>query len=321
MLLNVKDLKKYYPSYSKSTSKQPKFNRAVDGISFTLDKGKTLGLVGESGCGKTTTGKLILRLTKPTDGKILFKDRDILLLNKKEMRAKRKEMQIIFQDPYGSLNPQMTIASIVSEPFEIHENLTRKERRDAARELLNRVRLPSSYLDHYPHEFSGGQRQRICIARAIALKPQFIVCDEAVSALDVTTKSQIIDLLDELQELYGIAYLFITHDLSVVRRISDHVAIMFKGKIVEKGKTADLYNNTLHPYTVSLFSAIPIPDPTVKTEHNFTPYEENNSEFDVKTGCSYQNRCKKSIERCKDEIPELKEIEPEHFASCHRFSK
>lgn len=319
MLLKVKNLKKHYPTSSYSSSKDENFIRSVDDVSFSLEKGKTLGLVGESGCGKTTTGKLILRLIEPTSGEIFFDDEPITKLTKTAMRAKRKDMQIVFQDPYGSLNPRMTISSIIGEAFEIHENLTAKDRREASAELLKRVGMSDSYLDHYPHEFSGGQRQRICIARAIALKPKFIVCDEAVSSLDVSIRTQIIELLEELQESYGIAYLFIAHDLSAVKRLSESVAIMFKGKIVESARTEELYNNTLHPYTISLFSAIPIPDPCAKRERKFTTYEEISDWADDKTGCSYKNRCDHTSERCMNETPKLKEIEPDHFVSCHKW--
>lgn len=318
MLLNVKNLKKYYKIKASKSAKQ-QFIRAVDNVSFTIERSKTLGLVGESGSGKTTTGKLILRLIEPTSGKILFNDEEIMQMTKKEMQIKRNDMQIIFQDPYSSLNPKMTVGSIIGEAFEIHRNMNKIERREASLELLNKVGLSSNHLNHYPHEFSGGQRQRICIARAIALKPQFIVCDEAVSSLDVSIRSQIIELLEQLQQDYNIAYLFIAHDLSAVQRLSDHVAIMFKGKIVETAKTNEFYMNHLHPYTTSLFSAIPIPDPCVKRNRKFTVYEDINLEAEPEKGCDYQNRCEHVFERCKEIIPQLTEIGAEHFVSCHRF--
>lgn len=318
MLLEVKNLKKFYPETSNPPhSKTNGYKSAVDGISFTLDKGKTLSLVGESGCGKTTTGKLVLRLIEPTSGKILFKGSSLMELTKGEMRAKRKEMQIIFQDPYGSLNPRMTVSDIIGETFEIHEKKSKHERREAAAELLNKVGLSSSYLDHYAHEFSGGQRQRICIARAIALKPEFIVCDEPISSLDVSIKTQIINLLENLQEDYGISYLFIAHDLAIVKRLSDHVAVMFKGKIVEKAKTDELYNNPLHPYTISLLFAVPIPDPELKRKRNYATFNEitNQTETD---GCKYYNRCNKADHICKLKTPDPVEVETDHFVSCHK---
>ncbi|MGR3319924.1 MAG: ABC transporter ATP-binding protein [Candidatus Anammoxibacter sp.] len=318
MLLEVKNLKKIYPNKRNAILKQKGHTQAVNGVSFSLDKGKTLGLVGESGSGKTTTGKLVLRLVEPTGGEVYFNGISIMGLSKKEMVVKRKDMQIIFQDPYGSLNPKMTIANIIGEPFEIHKNMSKKERRNASAELLNRVGLSDRYLDHYPHEFSGGQKQRICIARAIALKPQFIVCDEAVSSLDVSTRAQIIELLKELQTCFGVSYLFITHDLNTAKHISDHIAVMFKGKIVEKAKAVNLFNNPLHPYSRDLIDAIPVPDPFTRKKRNCTLFDNITGNQKEQNGCSYSNRCTEAIHICNNEVPELTEIEDDHFVSCHK---
>ncbi|MGR3178598.1 MAG: ABC transporter ATP-binding protein [Candidatus Anammoxibacter sp.] len=321
MLLEVKNLKKIYPNKRNTFLKQTGYTHAVNGVSFSLDKGKTLGLVGESGSGKTTTGKLVLRLIEATEGEVYFNGIPIMGLSKKEMIAKRKDMQIIFQDPYGSMNPKMTIANIIGEPFEIHKNMSKKERRNASAELLNRVGLSDRYLDHYPHEFSGGQKQRICIARAIALKPQFIVCDEAVSSLDVSTRAQIIELLIELQTSFGISYLFITHDLNTAKHICDHIAVMFNGKIVEKAKAKNLFDNPSHPYSKSLLAAIPVPDPFIKRERNCTTFDNIADNPEDKKGCSFYNRCTEAINICNKEAPELIEVANDHFVSCHKAAK
>ncbi|MGR3220642.1 MAG: ABC transporter ATP-binding protein [Candidatus Anammoxibacter sp.] len=321
MLLEVKNLKKIYPNKINTILRQTESTYAVNGVSFSLDKGKTLGLVGESGSGKTTTGKLVLRLIEATEGEVYFNGISIMSLSEKEMMAKRKDMQIIFQDPYGSMNPKMNIAGIIGEGFEIHENMSRKERRSASAELLNKVGMSGRYLDHYPHEFSGGQKQRICIARAIALKPQFIVCDEAVSSLDVSTRAQIIELLKELQTCFGISYLFITHDLNTAKHMCDHIAVMFNGMIVEKTKALELFSNPLHPYSRSLLAAIPVPDPFIKRDRNCTTFDNITDDPNGKNGCSFYNRCPEAVNICRNEAPQLIEVANDHFVSCHRKAK
>lgn len=346
MLLEVKNLKKYYLIRSNIFSRDKGFVRAVDGVSFSIDKGETLSLIGESGCGKTTIGKLILRLIEPTEGEILFKGQSILKLNNREMRRRRKDMQIIFQDPYGSLDPMMTAGDIIGEAIEIHNRANKNDRNDMVRELLIKVGLPDNRIDCYPHEFSGGQRQRICIARAIALKPEFIVCDEPVSSLDVLIMRQIIDLLEMLQEEYGISYLFIAHDLAIVERISDIVAVMFKGKIVETARLDELYQNPLHPYTRLLFAAIPSIDhdrgrkcmplyndlayhadmPSLAGRLQGSRYGDSSISEGQKAcpeqsrmGCSFLERCPEAISICRYETPELFEAQTGHLVACHKM--
>ena len=317
VLLEVKQLKKYFPVKAGVFKKTVGYVKAVDEISFYIKEGETLGLVGESGCGKSTTGATILRLEEATSGEVKYQGKDVLGLNKKEMREMRKEMQIIFQDPYASLNPRMTVADIVGEPLDIHNLVNnKKERNERVRELLDSVGLTAEQMNRYPHEFSGGQRQRIGVARALAVSPKLIIADEPVSALDVSIQAQVINILQDLQREYGLTYLFIAHDLSVVKHISDRVAVMYLGKIVEMTGKEDLYNNPLHPYTQSLLSAIPIPDPTVNNERIILEGDVP-SPVNPPSGCRFHPRCPKAMEVCSEAIPEFKEYDDGHFAACH----
>ncbi len=319
-LLEVKDLKKHFPvDQGVFSSRFGKKVFAVDGISFSVGEGETLGLVGESGCGKSTTGRCVMRLLKITDGSIFFDGTSVHDLKGKALKDFRRDVQIIFQDPYASLNPRMTIGEIVGEPLLIHGVGTRKERRDKAKDLLAVVGLNPEHINRYPHEFSGGQRQRIGIARALALRPRLIVCDEPVSALDVSIQAQVINLLDELQDEFGMAYLFIAHDLSVVRHISDKVAVMYLGKIVEVGDWKGLYDEPHHPYTQSLLSAVPVPDPKKQRERQRIILEGDvPSPIDPPTGCRFHTRCPiAQFPICREQEPELREVAPNHMAACH----
>ena len=317
VLLEVNRLKKYFPVKAGVFKKTVGYVKAVDEISFYIKEGETLGLVGESGCGKSTTGATILRLEEATSGEVKYQGKDVLGLNKKEMREMRKEMQIIFQDPYASLNPRMTVADIVGEPLDIHNLVNnKKERNERVRELLDSVGLTAEQMNRYPHEFSGGQRQRIGVARALAVSPKLIIADEPVSALDVSIQAQVINILQDLQREYGLTYLFIAHDLSVVKHISDRVAVMYLGKIVEMTDKEDLYNNPLHPYTQSLLSAIPIPDPTVNNERIILEGDVP-SPVNPPSGCRFHPRCPKAMEVCSEAVPEFKEYDDGHFAACH----
>jgi len=315
-LIKIEKLKKYFPVKSGIISRVSNYVKAVDGIDLSIPEGQTIGLVGESGCGKTTLGKTILKLLEPTDGEIFFENNNITHLPASKMRPFRREMQIVFQDPYGSLNPRMKVESIVSEGLAIHNILSGKDRRDLIRELMNTVGLREDALSRYPHEFSGGQRQRIAIARALALKPKFIVCDEPISALDVSVQAQIINLFIELQEKFKLTYLFISHDLRVVRHISDKVAVMYLGKIVEISPSKELYKNPLHPYTRILISSVPIADPSRKREITVLKGDVP-SPINPPSGCSFHPRCPIAVEKCQTIEPELRDIGGEHFVSCH----
>ena len=317
-LLDVRGLYKYFPIHAGLFSRHVADVKAVDGVDFTIDSGETLGLVGESGSGKTTIGRLVLRLLEQTKGEIFFDGRDITKLSTNEFRKLRREMQIIFQDPFASLNPRMTVGDIVGEPLRIHNIARGSAANDRVRELLKLVGLQPYHANRYPHEFSGGQRQRIGIARALAVDPKFIVCDEPVSALDVSIQAQVINLLEDLQSQFGLTYLFIAHDLSVVRHISTRVAVMYVGKLVELANRDVLYENPLHPYTQGLLSAIPIPDPTVEARRErIVLTGDIPSPVNPPSGCRFHTRCPVAFERCSVEVPAFNDYGGGHFAACH----
>ena len=318
-ILQVNALKKHFPIRDGMVSKITGYVKAVDGVTFNLKRGTTMGLVGESGCGKSITGRAILRLyPDKTDGQVLFNGREIYDLSSKELREYRTKMQIIFQDPFSSLSPRMPVGEIIGEAVREHNIVSRSEYNDYLDQVMDNCGLQPFHKDRYPHEFSGGQRQRICIARALALKPEFIVCDEPVSALDVSIQAQIINLLKELQDQYKFSYLFISHDLSVVEHISDTVGVMYLGNLVEYGATDDIFRNPLHPYTKALFSAIPVPDP--KAKMNRIVLEGSiPSPANPPSGCKFHTRCKNCTERCRLEEPVQKEIEPGHYVVCHMY--
>ena len=322
-LLKVEHLCKEFPAGS--TFKDGKFQKrvvsAVNDISFEINAGETFGLVGESGCGKSTTGRAIMYLDPPTSGKVYFEGKDVSKMNKKELKAMRRDMQFIFQDPYASLNPRMTIGEIVSEPMVIHGIGTPEERTERVRELLDIVGLNPEHINRYPHEFSGGQRQRVGIARSFVLRPKLIICDEPVSALDVSIQAQVLNLLKDLQDQYGTAYLFIAHDLSVVQHISDRVAVMYLGKMVELSDWKRLYAQPHHPYTQSLLSAVPIPDPDIqKNRKRIILAGDPPSPIDPPTGCRFHTRCPIAQDLCGKEAPEFKEVCDGHYSACH-FAK
>lgn len=320
VLLNVKDLVKHFPIKGGLLGKTVGHVKAVDGVNFHLKKGETLGLVGESGCGKSTTGRVILRLLEATSGEVWFKGRDILKLNKEEMRSLRREMQIIFQDPYASLNPRMTVGSIIGEALEIHGLASGKDKEMKVLELLETVGLSAHHMRRYPHEFSGGQRQRIGVARALAVDPSLIICDEPVSALDVSIQAQVINLMQDLQNEFGLTYLFIAHDLSVVKHISDRVAVMYLGKIVELADKDELYKNPQHPYTKALLSAIPIPNPTLTRERIILEGDVP-SPVNPPKGCHFHTRCQYATDVCKVVDPDFKDYGSGHFVACHLLDK
>ena len=312
-ILEVQNLKKYFPVRSGFKNLTLK---AVDGVSFSINKGETLGLVGESGCGKTTVGRTLMHLYKPTDGKVIFEGQEVTDKNINEMR---KKMQMVFQDPYSSLNPRMTVEDIIGEPLDVHHLYsTKSERREKILNLMELVGLNSEHATRYAHEFSGGQRQRIGIARALSVNPDFIVCDEPVSALDVSIQAQIINMFEELQEKLGIAYLFIAHDLLVVQHISNRIAVMYLGKIVEVAQADELCENPIHPYSISLLSAVPIPDPKIERSRKRIVLEGDvPSPLSMPEGCPFRTRCKYATEKCKNEMPELTDRGNGHFAACH----
>ncbi len=323
-LLEINDLKMYFP-ISKGVVFQKKVAdvKAVDGVSFNIKKGETLGLVGESGCGKSTTGRAILQLYRPTGGSVMFKDVELTTLKGEKLRNMRRNMQMIFQDPYASLNPRMTVGSIVGEPLEVHNIAKGREKRERVQELLRVVGLNPYFVNRYPHEFSGGQRQRIGVARALALNPELIVCDEPISALDVSIQAQIVNMLEELQQEFGLTYLFIAHDLSMVRHISDRIAVMYLGKIVEVTDHHTLYEDPKHPYTQALLSAVPIPDPVIEDQRQrIILAGDVPSPINPPTGCNFCTRCPRVMDICKQVDPKWQDIGDEtqdHWVACHLY--
>lgn len=316
IILQVDRLKQYFPVKKDSIFKPKAYVKAVDDISFELFEGETLSIVGESGCGKSTTGRAILRLDEPTDGKVLYMGKNILTLNKKDMRKLRGDLQVIFQDPFASLNPRQMVKQILNEAMAIQNVVEKSRRKERMLELLGYVGLPPEALDRYPHEFSGGQRQRIGIARALAVNPKLIICDEAVSALDVSIQAQILNLLKKLQKQFKLTFLFISHDLSVIRHISDRVMVMYLGKVVEIAEKKEMFDSPLHPYTKALLSSIPVPDPTLKRDRVILKGDVP-SPIDPPGGCRFHTRCPFAVEKCKQEEPPLRELVNNHFVSCH----
>ena len=318
-LLEVKDLKQHFNISMGMLKSKPL--KAVDGVSFTINKGETLGLVGESGCGKTTVGRTILHLYKPTSGEIWYNGKQIV--TPADVHEFRKKATMVFQDPYSSLNPRMTVADIIGEPLDVHHMYSNKaERQERILELMNHVGLNSEHASRYAHEFSGGQRQRIGIARALAVNPDFIICDEPVSALDVSIQAQVINMFDELQEKLGLTYLFIAHDLLVVRHISDRIAVMYLGKMVELADAAEIYDHPMHPYSKSLLSAVPVPDPKIaRANKRIVLTGDIPSPLNAPSGCPFRTRCPYATEQCAAEMPAFREVKPGHFVACHRVDE
>ena len=317
-LLVVRNLKKYFPIRRGVLQRKVGDVKAVDGVSFSIKRGETMGLVGESGCGKSTTGKAILQLDRPSSGEIFLDGEDLVKVKGEKLRLMRRKMQIIFQDPFASLNPRMTVGEIVGEPLEVHGVAKGKEKEARVKELLKLVGLNPSFVTRFPHEFSGGQRQRIGIARAVALNPSFIVCDEPIAALDVSIQAQVVNLLEELQHKFNLTYLFIAHDLSMVRHISDRVAVMYLGRIVEIADWRMIYEDPKHPYSQALLSAIPIPDPAIEAKRRRVILEGDvPSAANPPVGCNFNTRCPVRQERCFHDDPELREIVPGHWVACH----
>lgn len=319
-LLVVENLKKYYPINASVLGKAKSFVKAVDDVSFTIKRGTTMGLVGESGCGKTTVGRTILRLHDVTGGTVMFKGRDLAKLSKKELRSLRPHMQMIFQDPYSSLSPRMPVGEIIGEAVRTHNIVPKSQYQSYIRKVMKDCGLQPQYFYRYPHEFSGGQRQRICIARAVALNPEFIICDEPVSALDVSIQAQIINLMKDLQTQFGYTYLFISHDLSVVEHISDTIGVMYLGNLVETGDKAKIFANPMHPYTKALLSAVPLPDPDMKMNRIILKGDIP-SPANPPSGCKFRTRCQYCMDICEKEVPQFREYEPGHRVACHLYSQ
>ena len=319
-ILEVEGLKKYFPIETNLFGTPTRFLRAVDDVTFKVKAGTTLGIVGESGCGKTTLGRTILKLHESNGGKIVFDGNDITNIDKKAMRKYRTQMQLIFQDPYSSLPPRMTVGNIIAEAVKVHGIVPSEQVTEHVRGIMRKCGLQDHYYDRYPHEFSGGQRQRICIARALAVNPKLVICDEPVSALDVSIQAQIINLLKELQQNMGLTYLFISHDLSVVKYITDNILVMYLGNMMELGNTADIFAKPLHPYTQALFSAVPAPDPDVKMNRIFLEGDIP-SPANPPSGCKFHTRCSKCMEICKNVVPQYVEAEKDHFVACHLYDK
>lgn len=319
-LLVVENLKKYYPINASVLGKAKSFVKAVDDVSFTIKRGTTMGLVGESGCGKTTVGRTILRLHDVTGGTVMFKGRDLAKLSQKELRSLRPHMQMIFQDPYSSLSPRMPVGEIIGEAVRTHNIVPKSQYQSYIRKVMKDCGLQPQYFYRYPHEFSGGQRQRICIARAVALNPEFIICDEPVSALDVSIQAQIINLMKDLQTQFGYTYLFISHDLSVVEHISDTIGVMYLGNLVETGDKAKIFANPMHPYTKALLSAVPMPDPDMKMNRIILKGDIP-SPANPPSGCKFRTRCQYCMDVCGKEVPQFREYEPGHRVACHLYSQ
>lgn len=317
-LIEVNNLKKYFPVKKSSFMGKPQYLKAVDDVSFYINEGETLGLVGESGCGKSTTGRSIIRLFDITGGQILYRGKDIAKLKESDLRPYRRKMQVVFQDPYASLNPTLTVKDLISEPLDVYHIGSKKERQERTLELLEKVGLGKNHLDRYPHEFSGGQRQRIGIARALSINPEFILCDEPISALDVSIQAQVVNMLEDLQNEMGLTYLFIAHDLSMVRHISHRIGVMYLGKLIEIGKSDEIYNNPLHPYTQALLSSVLEPDPRMAIENPIKVLEGDvPSPLNPPSGCKFVTRCKYAMKQCHEIEPKLIERESGHMVACH----
>ena len=320
VILDVRHLKKYFPIATNFFGKPTRFLKAVDDVSFTVRRGKTIGIVGESGCGKTTMGRCILRLHEITDGDVLFNGINIRELSHEQLRKIRPQIQMIFQDPYSSLSPRLPVGEIIGEAVLAHKLVDQAHYKEYILDIMHKCGLQDHYYERYPHEFSGGQRQRICIARALALNPKLVICDEPVSALDVSIQAQIINLLEDLQNEMGLTYVFISHDLSVVEHISDEIGVMYLGSMVESGDKTKIFANPLHPYTQALFSAVPVPDPNVKMNRIILKGDIP-SPANPPKGCKFHTRCTKCMDICKEVAPVYKEYEPNHFCACHLYSQ